>query len=148
MAPIGPLNGRPESWVEADAALIATTSYRSLGSSAITVMTTWTSLRRPLANDRAQRAVDQAAGEDRVLARPALAAEERAGDAAGGVHPLLDVDREREEVEVLLGVLAGRGGRQQHGLVVEVGGDGAGGLAGEPPGLEADGAGAEACRCR
>ena len=50
VAPTGPLNGRPESWVLADAALIATTSYWSLGSSAMTVMTTWTSLRRPLAN--------------------------------------------------------------------------------------------------
>ena len=81
---------------------------------------------------RAQRAVDQPAGEDRALGRAALAAEERAGDAARGVHPLLDVDRQREEVEVLLGVLAGRGGRQQHGVVVEVDGDGAGGLPGQP----------------
>ena len=90
----------------------------------------------------AQRAVDQAAGEDRVLAGPALAAEERAGDAPGGVHPLLDVDRQGEEVELVLGVLAGRRGRQQHGVLVEVGHGGAGGLAGEAPGLEADGAGA------
>ena len=93
---------------------------------------------------RAQRPVDQPAGEDRVGARAALAAEERAGDPARGVHALLDVDRQREEVEVLLGVLRRRGGRQQHGLVVEVGDDGAGGLAGQPPGLEPDGAGAEA----
>ena len=96
-----------------------------------------------LLEGRAQRAVDQAAGEDRVLAGTALAAEERAGDLARGVHPLLDVDRQREEVELVLGVLAGRGGRQQHGLVVEVGGDGAGGLPGQQAGLEADGAGAE-----
>ena len=46
-APTGPENGRPEIWVESDAALIARTSYGVLGSSAITVMTTWTSLRRP-----------------------------------------------------------------------------------------------------
>ena len=148
VAPIGPVNGRPDSWVDTDAALIATTSYRSLGSSAMTVMTTWTSLRRPLAKDgrsgRSMRRQVRIASSD----GPALAAEERAGDPAGGVHPLLDVDREREEVEVLLGVLAGRGGRQQHGVVVEVGGDGAGGLAGEAAGLEADGAGAEASRCR
>src|SRR5690606_6423860 len=84
------------------------------------------------------------AGEDRVRARAALPAEERAGDAPDGVHPLLDVHREREEVEVLLGLLGGRGGRQQHGLVVEVGDDGSGGLAREAPGLEPDGAGAEA----
>src|SRR3712207_7796036 len=37
---------------------------------------------------RAQRAVDEAAGEDRLRRRAALAAEERAGDAPGGVHPL------------------------------------------------------------
>src|SRR5699024_8544520 len=51
--------------------------------------------------------------------------------------------RQGEEVEVLLGVLAGRGGRQQHGLVVEVGGDGSAGLLGQAPGLEPDGTGAE-----
>src|SRR5262249_51454296 len=61
-----------------------------------------------------QRAVDQPAGEDRVLAGPALAAEERAGDAARGVHPLLDVDREREEVELALGLPARRRGGQHH----------------------------------
>src|SRR5690606_17162323 len=72
-----------------------------------------------------------------------FAAEERAGDLPHGVHPLFDVDREREEVEVLLGVLAGRRGRQQHRLVVEVRRDGAGGLTGQQPGLELDGAGAE-----
>ena len=93
---------------------------------------------------RAQRPVGQPAGQDRVGGRAALPAEERAGDAPSGVHPLLDVDRQREEVEVVLGVLAGGGRRQQHGLVVEVGDGGAGGLLGEPPGLEADGAGAEA----
>ena len=93
---------------------------------------------------RAQRPVDQAAGQDRVGGRTALTAEERAGDASRGVHPLLDIDRQGEEVEVVFGLLAGRGGRQQHGLVVEVGDDGAGGLLGQPAGLEADGAGAEA----
>jgi hypothetical protein len=58
-------------------------------------------------------------------------------------NPLLDVDRQGEEVEVVLGVLAGRGGRQEHGVVVEVGGHRTGGLAGEEPGLELDGARAE-----
>ncbi len=96
-----------------------------------------------LLEGRAQRAVDEAAGEDRVLARATLGAEERAGDLAHGVHPLLDVDRQGEEVEVVLGVLAGGGGREQHRLVVEVGGHRTGGLAGQEPGLELDGAGAE-----
>ena len=143
--PIGPLNGRPASCVDADAALIATTSYRSCGFSDITVTTTWISLRRPVDERRAQRTVDQPAGEDRVRRRAALAAEERAGDAARGVHALLDVDRQREEVEAApWAACRRRGGGQQHGLVVEVGDDGAGGLPGEAPGLEPDGAGAEA----
>ncbi len=46
--PIGPLNGSPASWVDIEAPLMATTSYRSSGLSARTVMTTCTSLRRPL----------------------------------------------------------------------------------------------------
>jgi hypothetical protein len=92
---------------------------------------------------RAQRAVDQAAGEDRLGARTALAAEERARDLTGGVHALLDVHREGEEVEVALGLLAGGGRAQQHGLVVQVGDGGTSGQPGEATGLEADGAGAE-----
>ena len=130
--------------MDADAALMASTSYRSLGSRLRTVTTTWISLRRPDDERRAQRAVDQTAGQDRVGGRPALAAEERAGDASRGVHPLFDVDGQREEVEMIFGGLAGGGRRQQHGLVVEVGDDGAGGLLGQPTGLETDGAGAEA----
>ena len=49
--PMGPENGRPASWVDMDAALIATTSYRCCGSSASIVATIWISLRRPLTND-------------------------------------------------------------------------------------------------
>ena len=106
-------------------------------------MTTWTSLRRPfLKVGRSGRSMRR---QVRIASSPgpALAPEERAGDLPGGVHPLLDVDRQGEEVEVVLGLLAGRGGRQQHRLVVEVGGDGAGRLAGQQPGLELDGALAE-----
>ena len=69
-----------------------------------TVTTTWTSSRYPSLKVGPQRAVDQAGREDRRLARPAFAPEERAGDLAGRVHPLLDVDREREEVDPLAGV--------------------------------------------
>src|SRR5690606_17885973 len=68
----------------------------------------------------------------------ALATEERAGDAARGVHPLLDVDGEGEEVEVLLRLVRHGGRREHHGVVVEVDGHGAGGLLGEAAGLEAD----------
>ncbi len=49
--PIGPANGRPASWVDMDAALIATTSYRCSGCSESTVSTIWISLRRPFTKD-------------------------------------------------------------------------------------------------
>ena len=92
---------------------------------------------------RAQRAVDEAAGEDRVGRGASLAAEERAGDASGGVHALFDVDRQREEVEVILRVLRRARGREEHRLLVEVRGDRALRLLCEAAGLEADGALAE-----
>src|SRR5665648_407994 len=91
-----------------------------------------------------QRAVDQPAGQDPLGGRPTLAAEERARDLADGVLPLLDVHREGEEVELVLRGLADRGGRQQGRVLVEVGDDGAAGLAGQTAGLESDGTGAEA----
>ncbi len=49
--PIGPENGSPDSWVDSDAALMATTSYRCSGCRAMIVSTTWTSLRSPCTND-------------------------------------------------------------------------------------------------
>ena len=49
--PIGPENGRPASCVDSEAALIATTSYRWSGLSAMIVSTTWISLRRPFMKD-------------------------------------------------------------------------------------------------
>jgi hypothetical protein len=67
-----------------------------------------------------------------------LAPEERAGDAPSRVHPLLDVDRQREEVQVVPGLLArGRGG-EDDGLVVQDGERGTGRLPGEPAGFEPD----------
>ena len=92
---------------------------------------------------RAQRPVGQAAGEDRVLRRPALAAEERAGDAAGRIHSLFHVHGEREEVEPFPGMSGCGRRRQDHRLVVQVGDSGTGGLAGEPTGLKTDLADAE-----
>ena len=53
-----------------------------------------------LGEERADRPVDHARGQRRLLARFALATEERAGDLARGVHPLLDVDGEGKEVHV------------------------------------------------
>ena len=96
-----------------------------------------------LGERRAQRPVDQPAGEDGVLAGTSLTTEERAGDPADGVHPLFDVDGQGKEVQVLFRAL-GRGGRRQHHRgVVEVGDSRAGCLAGETPGFELDDAVAE-----
>jgi hypothetical protein len=53
-----------------------------------------------LREQRAQRPVDHARGQRRLLAGASLALEERAGDLAGRVHPLLDVDGEREKINV------------------------------------------------
>ena len=52
-----------------------------------------------IAERGAQRAVDEAAGQDGPLGGTALAAEERAGDLAHGVHALFDVHGEGEEVD-------------------------------------------------
>ena len=49
--PIGPEKGSPASWVDSEAALIATTSYRCSGCRAMIVSTIWTSLRRPFTNE-------------------------------------------------------------------------------------------------
>ncbi len=63
---------------------------------------------------RTQRAVGEAAGEDRILGGTALTTEERARDLAGGVRTLFDVDGEREEVGARTDVLGSvRGG--EHG---------------------------------
>ena len=62
-----------------------------------------------LGEERAQRAVDHARDQRALLAGAALALEERAGDLARGVHALLDVHRQREEVDVAQ-VAGGRGG--------------------------------------
>ncbi len=57
--------------MDIDAALIATTSYASSGCRAITVMTTWTSLRRPLTNSgRSGRSVSRQARIASVDGRP------------------------------------------------------------------------------
>ena len=91
----------------------------------------------------AQRAVDEAGGQDGLGARAAFAAEEGTGDATRGVLTLFNVDGQREEVELVLGVLAHRGGGQNGGGIIQVGQGGAGGLLGETAGFEAHGTLAE-----
>jgi len=87
--------------------------------------------------ERPDRAVDHACGEDRLLGRAPLALEEAAGDLAGRVHALLDVDGEREEVRALPCLEATRGRGQDH-RVSAAQDDGAVGLLGEMAGLHGD----------
>src|SRR4029077_13403655 len=60
--------------------------------------------------ERPDRPVDEARGEDALLRRTAFAARERPGDLARGVEALLEVDREREEVDAQAGLRDGRRG--------------------------------------
>src|SRR5690606_18637184 len=72
------------------------------------------------------------------LGGTALTAEERAGDLAGGVGALFDVDRQREEVDAGADVLGGVG-RGEDGRAPDRGHDGALTLRGEFAGLEREG---------
>ena len=86
--------------------------------------------------ERPDRAVDHARSEDGALVRRSLALE-TAEDLPGGVHPLLDVDGEREEVGALAGLRAALRGGEDHGVAL-ADDDGAVGLLGELAGLERD----------
>ena len=88
-----------------------------------------------LREQRPDRPVDHARGEDALLGGAALALEEAAGDLPGGVHPLLDVHRQGEEVDVAE-VAGGRGA--EHHRVAGADDDRAACLLGELAGLEAD----------
>ena len=84
-----------------------------------------------LGEQRPDRPVGQAGGEDRGLGRARLALDEAARDLARGVHPLLEVDREREEVEA--GPRIRAVGRAEDHRVAVANGDGAAGEQGERP---------------
>jgi hypothetical protein len=90
-----------------------------------------------LGPQRPDRPVDHPRGQDRSFARATLALEEAAGDLAGGVHALLDVDRQREEVRALARLGAALRSRQHHRLA-GADDDGAVGLLRELPRLECD----------
>ncbi len=89
----------------------------------------------PVREGGPQGTVDQAAGEDRLLAGAGLAPEERTGNLARRVHPLLDVDGEREEVGAFTGRLRAGGGDEDNG-VADARRDGAAGERGELADLE------------
>ena len=94
-----------------------------------------------LREERPDRPVRQAGGQDGGLGRARLALDEPAGDLAGGVHPLLEVHRQREEVQPRSGLGPVRGA-EHHGVTVRDG-DGPSGQAGELARLDGQGASAE-----
>ncbi len=72
----------------------------------------------------------QAARMASVPARPSRP-EEGTGDATRGVRQLFNVNSQREEIELVLGVLANGRDRQGGGGIIQVGQSRAGGLLGE-----------------
>ena len=88
-----------------------------------------------LVEQRADRAIDQARGEDFLLAGTALTLEEATGDLARGESLLLVVHGQREEIEAGLRLLLEHDGGQHGGAAVG-GHDGAVGLARDLAGLE------------
>jgi hypothetical protein len=85
--------------------------------------------------ERPDRPVDQTRGQDLLLARPALALEEAAGDLARGEGLLLIVDCQREEVDAGLRRPLTDHAAQHDGIAVGAE-HGAIGLTGDPPGLQ------------
>ena len=90
-----------------------------------------------LGEGRTQRPVDEAAGEDGLVRGLALPTEERAGDLARCVGPLLDVDGQRKEVRSLAH-RTGCGGRGQQDGVADTSDDCAVGQLGQLTGLEGE----------
>ena len=134
-APTGVGNGMSDTISAAEAPFIARMSYGLTWSTESGIDDELRLVAPALREQRADRAVDQARGERALLAGAALALEERAGDLARGVHPLLDVDGEREEVHVAQ--VACGGGGQDHRLA-RLDDDGTGGLLGHLAGFEGD----------
>ena len=87
-----------------------------------------------LGEERADRPVRLAGCQDRVLGRARLALDEAARDLARGVHALLEVHREGEEVEA--GARFRPVGRPEHHGVAVSDGDGAAGEACKLAGLD------------
>ena len=90
-----------------------------------------------LVEQRAKRSVDQARGQDRLLAGTPAALDESAGDLAHGVLPLLVVTGEREKIQAGLGVHP-HGGRTEDDRVTGAHGNRAVRLLGEPTGFDGD----------
>ena len=95
-----------------------------------------------LRKERADRPVDEAAGERLLFVRPALALEETSGDLPARVSALSILHGERQEVAPFHGRL-GRDHGGQHDGAAAAHDDGAVGLLGHLAGLDGDGAAVE-----
>jgi hypothetical protein len=65
---------------------------------------------------RTQRTIDQSTRQDGLIAGATLSAKERTWDFSSGIHPLLNVHREWEEVDTILWLLASGGRCEHHGI--------------------------------
>ena len=83
-----------------------------------------------LGEKRAQRAVDEAGGQNGVRTGPAFAAEEGTGNFTCCVGAFFHIHRQREEIEVFLRAFRSGGGGENGGFPVQVGQGGAVGLLG------------------
>ncbi len=134
-APIGPMNGAPDSVSAAEAATmrddvgIVLQIVRQHGDDDLRVAAP------AVGEQRTDRAVDQARDQRLLFGRTAFALEIAAGNAAGGVVFFLVVDGEREEVDAFLRLL-GRDDGGEHGGLAVGGEHGAVGLARDLAGLE------------
>ena len=110
---------------------------------ASTVTTTCTSLRRPSTNEgRRGRSIRRQVRIASVEGRPSRRKNEPGMRPAAYMRSSTSIVSGKKS-KCSFGCLETRRGREQHGLVVDVGDGGALGLLGEATGLEADGAGAE-----
>ncbi|TXT32093.1 MAG: hypothetical protein FD131_655 [Rhodocyclaceae bacterium] len=86
---------------------------------------------------RADRAIDQAAGQRFLFGRTAFALEETTGDTAGSVGLFLVIDGQRKEILARLGILGSHNGNQNHGFF-HGNEDGTASLAGNFTGFDGD----------
>ena len=91
----------------------------------------------------AQWAVDLARGQDGLGAGAAFTTEEASRNATSGVETFFHIHGQGEEIDSLAWLAGCGGGGEEHGVLIQVSGDGAIGLAGQKTRFQADGAGSE-----
>ena len=133
-APIGPMNGTPESVSAAEDATIASTSGSFSRSCDSVVTITWVSLRQPSANSgRTGRSISRETSVSFSVGT-AFALEIAAGNPAGRVELFLIVDGQGKEIDARARLLGGDDGGKHLGFAIG-GDDSAIGLARDLAGL-------------